>query len=134
MTKMTTTEAAAIMAEAHRETEADADYGTEAETGYIGPVCQVCGGPCRQWKGSVHGYTCQKCLDAYLAEGAARWEAKPAKVREKIARNLRQSNDTRTSGVTANGQRRDGAAELCAAPRSGVGPDAPPITARKDRP
>jgi hypothetical protein len=115
---MTTAEAAAIMAETDYDTEADADHGTEAETRYDGPVCQVCGGPCRQWKGSVHGWTCSACLDRYLAEGAARWDAKPAKVREKIARNLRQSNDTRTSGVTASGDRRrdGGGQQLRAAP------------------
>ena len=34
--------------------------------------CDVCDGPCLSYKGSEHGWTCRKCLEAYLQRGAAR--------------------------------------------------------------
>jgi hypothetical protein len=58
--------------------------GNDAD--YDGPRCQLCDGPCWQWKGTVHGYTCGRCLDAYLDAAAARAEAKEAKERAKLAR------------------------------------------------
>lgn len=29
-------------------------------------VCRRCNGPCRRWKGSRHGWTCDRCLRRYL--------------------------------------------------------------------
>lgn len=29
--------------------------------------CRVCGGPCRAYAGSVHGWTCRACLADYIA-------------------------------------------------------------------
>jgi hypothetical protein len=58
--------------------------GNDAD--YDGPRCQFCDGPCWQWKGTVHGYTCGRCLDAYLDAAVARAEAQEAKERAKRAR------------------------------------------------
>jgi hypothetical protein len=63
--------------------------GNDAD--YDGPRCQVCDGPCWQWKGTVHGYTCGRCLDAYLDAAAGRAEAKERKEREK--RDRKQNQD-----------------------------------------
>lgn len=30
-------------------------------------VCTNCGGRCRAYAGSVHGWTCRKCLDEYIS-------------------------------------------------------------------
>lgn len=30
-------------------------------------VCRACGGPCRAYAGSRHGWTCSPCLSAYVA-------------------------------------------------------------------
>ena len=53
---------------------------------YAGPRCQVRNGPCMSWKGSVHGYTCSKCLTAYIEASAARAAAKEQREAEKLAR------------------------------------------------
>lgn len=29
-------------------------------------VCRVCSGPCRAFKGDVHGWTCAACLAEYV--------------------------------------------------------------------
>lgn len=74
---------------------------------YEGPTCWDCGGPCATHKGSVHGWRCTECLDAYLDEGAARWAVRQAKERAKNERKLLLRNETEPS-VMANGRRRDG--------------------------
>jgi hypothetical protein len=87
-------------------TAIDADHSTS--TDYDGPVCQVCGKPCWQWKGSVHGYTCTACLEVLMDKAAARWDAKSAKARERVQRTLRHHNDNDIQNpvVTADGDRR----------------------------
>lgn len=35
-------------------------------------VCTQCAGPCRQYAGSVHGWKCRGCLNAYIAEQKGR--------------------------------------------------------------
>jgi hypothetical protein len=50
-------------------------------------VCWDCGGPCRTYKGSEHGWRCGACLDQYIAVQVARSDAADAKLR---ARNLRK--------------------------------------------
>ncbi|SKZ46581.1 Uncharacterised protein [Mycobacteroides abscessus subsp. abscessus] len=30
-------------------------------------TCSRCGGPCRVWAGSTHGWTCRACLEQYLS-------------------------------------------------------------------
>jgi hypothetical protein len=89
---------------------ADADYDAPG-------ICQVCGGPCRQWKGSVHGYTCRACLEVLMDDGARRWERRSARAREKVVRNVLHGNDNPTL-VTASGDRRrdGGGQQLRAAP------------------
>jgi hypothetical protein len=106
-----------VMTEHHPEAvHADADN-------YAGPRCQGCGGPCWFWKGSVWDYTCTACIDRYLDEGLARWEARERreqeKQRAKTTRNLMRTNDHRTS-VTADRRQEGGGSELCAAPPPGV--------------
>lgn len=117
-----------VMTEHHPE----ATYA-EADT-YAGPRCQGCGGPCWFWKGSVWEYTCTACIDRYLDEGLARWEARERRERERAARraldratpgsaaaarNMLHYNDNRTS-VTADRRQEGGGSELCAAPPPGV--------------
>jgi len=80
---------------------------TAPDTDYDGPaVCRRCGGPCWQWKGSVHGWTCQACIDRYLDEGAAKGAVRDRRDRERQGRKAFY-NDT-PAPVTANGRRRDG--------------------------
>lgn len=98
-------------------TETDADHDAAGAPYW---VCWDCGGPCASFKGSVHGWRCQSCIDRYLDDGAARWLARARKeqdrLREKISRNMLQSNSIQTP-VTANGERREGGGSvLCAAP------------------
>lgn len=78
-------------------------------------VCWDCGGPCLTFKGSEHGWRCRACLDAYLDAGERVWQARSAKAREKISRNLLHDNDNRAS-VAAEVRRRDGGGSvLCTA-------------------
>lgn len=79
--------------------------------------CWRCGGPCWQYKGSVHGWTCTACIGRYLDESEARWHAKSQKARDRLLRNLRNtahdhingSNATAWSPVhAAHDRRRDG--------------------------
>jgi hypothetical protein len=65
-------------------------------------VCWECSGPCREHKGSQHGWRCQVCIDRYLAAAAARGEAKRLKARERL---LRASFH---GGFPVDGRRRDG--------------------------
>lgn len=53
---------------------------------YAAPCCRVCGGPTWRWRGSVHGYTCTPCLDAYLADSAARGAERDRRERERLER------------------------------------------------
>lgn len=46
------------------ETQIDAAVGAHR--------CYVCGGPCLTRKGSEHGWTCRRCLAAYVEAGAAK--------------------------------------------------------------
>ncbi len=48
--------------------------------------CRVCHGPCATYKGSVHRWTCQSCLERYIAESAAKAEAKTRAELDKRAR------------------------------------------------
>ncbi|WP_131809162.1 hypothetical protein [Mycolicibacterium setense] len=50
---------------------------------YVGPRCRSCNGPCWRWKGDVWGYTCQACINAHLAEAAARADERD---RQRLAR------------------------------------------------
>lgn len=90
-----------------------------AANAYDGPTCWRCGGPCATFKGSVHGWTCAACLDRYLADGAARADARDRKLRER--NRLKMFNDNNFRAVSQGG-RRDGAgpAAMCrsAAPTS----------------
>lgn len=38
--------------------------------------CRVCTGPCLNYAGSVHRWTCRDCLADYVAEGAERADAR----------------------------------------------------------
>lgn len=29
-------------------------------------VCRKCGGPCRAYAGTAHGWTCRQCLERYV--------------------------------------------------------------------
>ena len=53
---------------------------------YDGPLCWRCGGPCGNYKGSVHGWTCTACLDRYLDEGAAKGAERDRRDRQKTER------------------------------------------------
>ncbi|ORB14570.1 MULTISPECIES: hypothetical protein [Mycolicibacterium] len=105
--------------------EPEADTMTATDDGIA--VCWRCGGPCLTYKGSVHGWTCTACLDAYLDAGAARWAVRMAKEREKNARKLLLRNDSE-SPVSANGRGRDGGGPdvfRTAVPASATTSDAP---------
>jgi hypothetical protein len=94
------------------------DHGHSADaTGYDGPRCQVCAGPCFQWKGSVHGWTCRACLEVLMDKSARRRAGLEAHSREKVVRNVLYRNDNPTL-VTASGDRRrdGGGQQLRAAP------------------
>ncbi|MGV7633069.1 hypothetical protein [Mycobacterium persicum] len=89
-------------------TETDADQDAAAPA-----ACWRCGGPCASFKASVHGWTCAGCLERYLDAGAARWEARSEKVKERVTRNLLQGNEIRTP-VTADRRREGGGpAAMC---------------------
>lgn len=93
---------------------------TTADTNYAAPgTCCRCGGPCAIHKGSVHGWTCTACLDAYLDESAAKWEARSEKSKERIRRNSLHGSDIH-SFVTADRRQEGGGSALCTAPPSGV--------------
>ncbi len=61
------------------------DYPASGDA-YDGPMCWRCGGPCWQWKGTVHGWTCGACIDRYLDESAAKGAERDRRDREKLAR------------------------------------------------
>ncbi len=48
--------------------------------------CRVCGGPCLTFKGSIHRWTCTRCLHQYIADSIKRADAKAAPERERRAR------------------------------------------------
>jgi len=60
-----------------------ASLSAEDDDAAASAVCWRCGGPCLTFKGSVHGWTCTACLDRYLDDGAARWEASERREQEK---------------------------------------------------
>lgn len=62
----------------------------EAEA-YDGPRCRSCGGPCIRWKGDVWGYTCTACINAHLAEAAARADEHERVDRQRMARKRREA-------------------------------------------
>lgn len=79
------------------------------------PECWRCGGPCWQYKGSVHGWTCTACIERYLDESEARWHAKSQKARDRVIRSVRNmthdhnaSSNTSAPGSAAHDRRRDG--------------------------
>lgn len=69
-------------------------------------TCRRCGGPCGTYKGSVHGWTCNGCIAAYLEQSAAKADARDRRERQKNARKLLQRNETEPSVTTD--RRRDG--------------------------
>ncbi|WP_063967967.1 hypothetical protein [Mycobacterium avium] len=92
-------------------------------------LCWDCGGPCLMFKGSVHGWRCQTCIDKYLEDGTARWLARARKEQEKLrAKHLAamppaMTDDNPTTSLTANPDRRqEGGARVMYRPSSGVGP------------
>jgi hypothetical protein len=50
-------------------------------------TCQACGGPCRDYKGSVWGWTCAACITRSLDAAAARAADKVQRHRERLAHN-----------------------------------------------
>lgn len=60
------------------------------------PACWRCGGPCLQYAGSVHGWTCRACLRRHVEQSAARADAKAAKQRERLLTKAFQTNATNT--------------------------------------
>jgi hypothetical protein len=64
------------------------------------------------FKGSVHGWRCQGCIDRYLDDGTARWLARARKEQDKLRAKLAtttppaMNDDNPTTSVTANGERR----------------------------
>jgi hypothetical protein len=57
-------------------------------------VCWDCGGPCRTFKGTEHGWRCRACCARYLASGAAKASAADAKERAKRPAKQRTGLDT----------------------------------------
>lgn len=51
---------------------------------YLCYVCWECDGPCRTYKGSVHGWRCAACIERYLAASAAKAEAEAEKSRQRF--------------------------------------------------
>jgi hypothetical protein len=51
-------------------------------------TCWDCGGPCRTYKGSVHGWRCGACLDRYIAAEVVRSDAADDKLRAKTLRKV----------------------------------------------
>jgi hypothetical protein len=65
--------------------------------------CWDCGGPCREYKGSVHEWRCQACVQRYLEAGAVRGEAKALKARERLLRAASHSGSARVDGRCRDG-------------------------------
>nr|WP_152665972.1 hypothetical protein [Mycobacterium sp. UM_NZ2] len=94
---------------------------------WTGPRCPICDQPCVHWRGNVHGYTCSKCIRAYLADGAARHDAREAKDRERRSKQFKsQSAQHKSSSPVGEGSRRDGGG--LAPGRSTI----PAVTAHRD--
>lgn len=92
---------------------------TAAEV-YDGPLCQACGGPCRDWKGSVWGFTCAACINRHLEASAARADAKIRRHRERLVHKTFYNDD---SSRRVSGQRRNGGApSFVPTTVSGAGP------------
>jgi anti-sigma factor RsiW len=77
------------------------------------PQCQVCAGPCIFYAGDRHGWTCRKCLAAYvdgqIAAQDARTEADRAKGRVKaLTAKLAQHRKNRQDMPGSDGERRSG--------------------------
>lgn len=85
---------------------ASATENDEAGTQYW--VCWDRGGPCSTFKGSVHGWRCQTCIDRYLDDGAARWLARARKEQDKLRAKLASAPDPLTSRSANTDQRREG--------------------------
>lgn len=76
-------------------------------TDYDLATCWRCGGPCLTYKGSVHGWTCNSCIAAYLAQGAAKADARDRRDRVRLL----AKRTTPTTSVTAV-QRQEGGARV----------------------
>nr|WP_244174543.1 hypothetical protein [Mycobacterium persicum] len=71
-------------------------------------LCWDCGGPCLTFKGSVHGWRCQACIDRYLDVGAARWLAQARKEQDKLRAKLASAPDPTTSSTANTGSTPEG--------------------------
>lgn len=91
------------------------------DTDYDAPgVCWDCGEPCLTHKGDVHGWRCTACIDRYLDEAQARWDARPAKAKERASRNLLHGNDNRTSRTANTDRRQEAVPRAVCRPSPGV--------------
>lgn len=70
---------------------------TAAAEGYTRPLRQTCGGPCRDWKGHVWGFTCAACISQEMDVRAARAADKDQKNRERLVRSLKIHSSGRTT-------------------------------------
>jgi hypothetical protein len=86
------------------------------------PACQLCGGPCLFYAGDHHGYTCRKCLAAYVDGQIAAQDARIAadratrKVKALTAKLAQRKHNG--SGSGSDGEHRGGG--------DGCGPTATP--------
>jgi hypothetical protein len=48
-------------------------------------ICWDCGGPCRTYKGSEHGWRCGVCVGRYLDAASAKADVKVSKQRARLA-------------------------------------------------